>query len=83
MSANDLFSFLDGPEDDNDEYIVLPDSVEQGQPSQNDDRAPSPTSTLKGKASSMTQRPSQQHGDGNIGQGSQLDEMPNPRATGL
>jgi ATP-dependent RNA helicase DOB1 len=74
MSANNLFSFIDSPEDDNDEDIVLQDGIEQGEPFQNDDRPPTPTSTLKRKASSPTQRPSQQHGDSNIGPGSQLDE---------
>ncbi|KAF5354108.1 hypothetical protein D9756_007310 [Leucocoprinus leucothites] len=62
MSANDLFSFLDAPADDNDNEIIPQDDTEREQMQQDNDRQPTPTSTLKRKAVSPTPLPPKQNG---------------------
>lgn len=67
MSANDLFSFLDATDDNDDIVIEDATKIEQQQPQENG-RPLTPTSTLKRKAESpeSTTRPPDQNGDTNM-----------------
>ena len=58
MSANNLFSFLDVTPDNNDEGLLLEHTVERIS-----DRSPTPTSSLKRKATSPKPQHPEQDGD--------------------